>query len=514
MSDADDAFRRAEAKVATCNDSQVTRLDLDGDRGFSELRELPASITSLSDLRVLTLTGTQVDDLSPLAGLTELREVYLSNTAVQDISPLKDLVALRLIWLEGTRVTELSPLRGMSRLQTLGLRKTPVQDFAPLSALSALVSLGLSQTAFSDTSVLSGLAQLKRLYLKETRVSDLAPLSMLKDLRRLSLDQTSANNLSQLAELSRLERLYLTNSRVMGLSFIRGLQRLERLYLAFTNVTDLRPLADLTQLSFLDITGIEAEDLTPLSSILTLLQSPREGGLAGLRFAGAGAVRRDRVLNEISKISNDAERTRRVLDYLRERSGLPAIEPRPVTTKQASGIFLRDRAQILLRTAASTHVTTTVLVMQIEGVIADYLQATGRNQLPDELSIFDDLLAALRTFAQSPALSEPDRDDSIGQLVQNLARLEAQVAELATALAEAIAQNEADADQTERAAFETSERTFSTAFLKELGAETAGLVTWTCKMGVLTGCGYLLGSSPAASALARALEASMPHLWR
>jgi Leucine-rich repeat (LRR) protein len=52
-------------------------------------------------LQDLSLDGTRVSDLSPLAGLTALQRVTLNDTPVTDLSPLAGITALHTLWFEG-----------------------------------------------------------------------------------------------------------------------------------------------------------------------------------------------------------------------------------------------------------------------------------------------------------------------------------------------------------------------------------------------------------------------------
>ncbi|WP_158226732.1 leucine-rich repeat domain-containing protein [Amycolatopsis vastitatis] len=59
--------------------------------GFAECPDVDlSSLSSLTGLRVLDLSGTPIPDLRPVAGLGELRELHLSSTRDIDLSPLAD----------------------------------------------------------------------------------------------------------------------------------------------------------------------------------------------------------------------------------------------------------------------------------------------------------------------------------------------------------------------------------------------------------------------------------------
>ena len=69
----DAAYARAQDAIATARTSDASDLTLSGD-DFSDLTELPPDIGTLTALTDLSLSGTQVSDLSPVLPLTQLAD--------------------------------------------------------------------------------------------------------------------------------------------------------------------------------------------------------------------------------------------------------------------------------------------------------------------------------------------------------------------------------------------------------------------------------------------------------
>ena len=95
-------------------------------------------LTALPRLKHLSLRSKgyangRLEDIGPLRHLRHLEKVSVAGTAVEDITPL---AGLRLIGLNlfGTRVRDLSPLRGMP-LNYLFIYTTPVTDLSPLAGM-------------------------------------------------------------------------------------------------------------------------------------------------------------------------------------------------------------------------------------------------------------------------------------------------------------------------------------------------------------------------------------------
>jgi hypothetical protein len=102
-------------------------------------------LTSLPQLRSLDLPDRKLQDIGFLSNATQLRLLYLTGTCVQDISPLAEVLDL-----SGTPVRDITPLAGLSRLKSLSLFRTPVTDLTPLHQLSQLRELSLGGHRVSD----------------------------------------------------------------------------------------------------------------------------------------------------------------------------------------------------------------------------------------------------------------------------------------------------------------------------------------------------------------------------
>jgi Leucine-rich repeat (LRR) protein len=98
----------------------------------------------------LTLTGTALTDLTPLAGLTQLQRLYLAGTAVSDLAPLAGLTQLRTLFLSSAPVSDLGPLAGLTQLRWLSVNGTAVSDLGPLAGLTQLKTLFLPTEVADD----------------------------------------------------------------------------------------------------------------------------------------------------------------------------------------------------------------------------------------------------------------------------------------------------------------------------------------------------------------------------
>jgi internalin A len=90
--------------------------------GGSDLTDISA-LAGLTKLNNLQLHGNRIRDLSVLTELKKLKFLYLSHNKLTDeqLGPLAELVQLKRLYLVGNQLTNLSALSGLSKLVTLEL---------------------------------------------------------------------------------------------------------------------------------------------------------------------------------------------------------------------------------------------------------------------------------------------------------------------------------------------------------------------------------------------------------
>ena len=131
----DAAYARAQDAIATARTNDASHLTLYGD-DFADLAVLPPDIGSLTALSSLSLSRTQVSDISALSGLTALSSLDLTDTQVSDILALSGLTVLSRLDLRRTPVSDISALSGLTALNRLSLTGTQVSDLSPLLPLT------------------------------------------------------------------------------------------------------------------------------------------------------------------------------------------------------------------------------------------------------------------------------------------------------------------------------------------------------------------------------------------
>jgi Leucine-rich repeat (LRR) protein/nucleoside phosphorylase/predicted MPP superfamily phosphohydrolase len=257
--------------------TNLTTLDLGG----TPVSDISA-LAGLTNLTALDLGGTPVSDISALARLTNLTTLDLGGTLVGDISALAGLTNLTTLDLGGTQIVDLLPLSDLKNLTTLNLEGTEFNDISALSNLRKLITLDLSETNVLDISALAELRCLSYLYLKKTQVSDISALSNLTSLTHLRLNETQVIDISALTKLKYLVQLDLGKTCISDVSILANLRNLTELCLEEVQVDDISSLANLTKLFKLNIRGTNIFDFSPLVCLsglrhLYILKSQSKG---------------------------------------------------------------------------------------------------------------------------------------------------------------------------------------------------------------------------------------------
>lgn len=144
--------------------------------GFDQLLYLPEEISNLEKVQFLDLTGSKVEDLTPIAKMTGLRYLRLGSSSITSISALSEMKVLTRLEVSNTAVSDLTPLQGCTSLSDLDASGTRITSIEPLKKLSRLRTLRLSDSRLKDISPLKNLNNLQYLDIARTPVADIRPI--------------------------------------------------------------------------------------------------------------------------------------------------------------------------------------------------------------------------------------------------------------------------------------------------------------------------------------------------
>ncbi len=139
------------------------------------------------DIESLEITGTDLNDLSPLSELTSLKALRLNENRISDISPLMNLTLISELDLSKNEINDINALKEMKLLTILKLNDNKISDISPLENLNSLVNIELSDNKISDISPFAGLSSLETIWLKNNNITDLTPMVDSKSLNYIYL---------------------------------------------------------------------------------------------------------------------------------------------------------------------------------------------------------------------------------------------------------------------------------------------------------------------------------------
>lgn len=286
--------RAIREKLGRNPDEQLTSAELESidQLGVSGLTTFDG-LQCLTSLQRLDVAASTARDPSPLGGLSKLTELGIRGSTAPELSTLtaeRAAIARSLVRLTLTQsnLADLSGLGELTALTTLDLSGNQLEDIAELERLTQLVALNLSQNRVADIKVVGKLIALESLNLNLNEVRSLESLdgherltvlnakgNQLTTLDSLNLPRLThldagANAITALGELSgfaALRELDLAENQIADVAGVEALGALERLVLRHNPLSELAPLAGLLALEVLDLSGTDIELLDPLARL-------------------------------------------------------------------------------------------------------------------------------------------------------------------------------------------------------------------------------------------------------
>ena len=193
-------------------------------------------LSELSELVSLDISGTNINDFTPLRNANKLKILRAADTRINDLSPLKYDLMLEELNVANTDIENIAILEVLHNVEKLDLANTTVNQLSVLENCPNLTYLSVEGCPIHNLSVIGKLEKLIALNVSNTRVKDLSPLSNLKALQSLKISNTGVNNLRALQELENLKELFCSNTNVGDLSPLKNHRRLSKVYCDNTRV--------------------------------------------------------------------------------------------------------------------------------------------------------------------------------------------------------------------------------------------------------------------------------------
>lgn len=166
----------------------LNRLSIDS----VSMRDLSQIKKALKGLRYISLENTKISNIEVISEASQLQIISLSYSNVVDISPLRYLKNLTGLNICGTKVVNLKPLIRLNKtLDSLSIENCNIgnESIETLKHFN-LRYLNVSGTIFSDLSFIKNYSKLNFLMFQDTKINDLSPSYHLKKLIQLECMNT------------------------------------------------------------------------------------------------------------------------------------------------------------------------------------------------------------------------------------------------------------------------------------------------------------------------------------
>ena len=253
-------------------------------------------IEKLVNIKKIQISGENVYDFTPLAGLTKLKELILYSEYMTcldgSLSLLNDLETLEI---RETKLKDVSPIERLENLTSLDLDKNQI-EFLPenIGNLQKLEYLTFSYNNVQDIEGIKSLTNLQRLGFTHNRIENILPIRNMTKLIVINfsnntiadisavenfteLESLGANNnkieiLPDFQHLGKLQRIYLDYNNISSLPNLKGLDSLEEMWLAYNNLNDeeFGKLDELEHAGFLDVSFNKITKVSILKNLKSL----------------------------------------------------------------------------------------------------------------------------------------------------------------------------------------------------------------------------------------------------
>lgn len=205
---------------------------------ISGLREIISvePLSELSDLLVLDISGTSVEDITTLRNANKLKVLRANSTLIEDISVLKYVITLEELEIANTNIDNIAVVTNLKNLQKLNISNTMVNRLTDLKNCPTITSLIANGCKISNISALQDMPQITILDISNTTVRDLSPLQSLASLQSLNISGTPVSNLQSLSELQNINELYCSNTNIKDLTPLSGHRKLSKIYCDNTKI--------------------------------------------------------------------------------------------------------------------------------------------------------------------------------------------------------------------------------------------------------------------------------------
>ncbi|MBG9630566.1 internalin [Bacillus thuringiensis] len=213
-------------------------------------------LLKVKSLIVVEAKNKGIQDVSGLEYMTNLENLKLEEVKLKNIKFISGLRQLKSLSITYGELEDIGPLAELEHIEFLTLRNNKISDLSPLSQLSQL----------------SQMKKIKMLDLNSNYIKDIKPLFTVKSLKTLTVanNQISNDNLAGIEQLKNVKNLSLSNNGLTNIEHITSMKKLVELDLAKNELENIEPLSRLSTVQSLNLEENYISDITPLSHLTDL----------------------------------------------------------------------------------------------------------------------------------------------------------------------------------------------------------------------------------------------------
>lgn len=225
----------------------------------------------MSNIEVLGIGYTPIDDITPVYKFKKLKQLYVSRTGIKDYSFIKNIPTLEGIDFSENDVQDISFLKDYPNLKLVSAAGNNIENIDVLKNLTNLESLNLDNNKIKDISALKDLNHLRAVSLENNNITKLDALNSKDELERLFLSNNSGLELATLKN-DNLEQLTVNNTNIRDLSVVSNLPKLKKIVANDNKITTLSHLKNAKVLESVEVNNNEINSLDFENSTITSLE--------------------------------------------------------------------------------------------------------------------------------------------------------------------------------------------------------------------------------------------------
>ncbi|KAA9357314.1 leucine-rich repeat domain-containing protein [Larkinella humicola] len=292
-------------RINKCKQNRATRLNL----SLLKLKEIPAEVSDLNWLTVLSLDSNQISEIKGLDTLTNLTRLSISSNQISEIKGLDTLTNLTEMSLSSNQISEIKGLDTLTNLTELSLDSNQISEIKGFDTLTNLTELYIYSNQISEIKGFDTLIKLTELYLYSNQINEIKGLDTLTNLTRLYLSSNQISEIKGLDTLTNLTVLSLSSNQISEIKGLDTLTNLTVLSLDSNQISEIKGLSpkQLERMEILNlddnpIQGISLSDFSDVKGIIGYLRSKQTDTLVKNRrlkvnILGTGRIGKTQLLN-------------------------------------------------------------------------------------------------------------------------------------------------------------------------------------------------------------------------